>query len=73
MSKNKYYEKNYYCLDYGDSYTISKDNSYILDKKCDFEKEDLPYKDNTFDVVICLDVLEHLENPHKLLSELFGP
>jgi ubiquinone/menaquinone biosynthesis C-methylase UbiE len=31
---------------------------------------DLQYKDNSFDVVICSEVLEHLEDPEKALSEL---
>jgi 2-polyprenyl-3-methyl-5-hydroxy-6-metoxy-1,4-benzoquinol methylase len=31
---------------------------------------DLPYKDNAFDVVLCTEVLEHLENPEKALKEL---
>lgn len=30
----------------------------------------LPYKDSTFDLVICTEVLEHLERPHKALSEI---
>ncbi len=30
----------------------------------------LPYKDNSFDLVICTEVLEHLEDPKKALSEL---
>jgi ubiquinone/menaquinone biosynthesis C-methylase UbiE len=30
----------------------------------------LPYKDNAFDLLICTEVLEHLENPRKALSEL---
>lgn len=30
----------------------------------------LPYKDNTFDLVLCCEVLEHLEDPHKALQEL---
>ncbi len=30
----------------------------------------LPYDDNSFDIVTCLDVLEHLDNPHQALKEL---
>ena len=31
--------------------------------------EDLPFTSSTFDVVICLDVLEHVQQPEKLLAE----
>jgi 2-polyprenyl-3-methyl-5-hydroxy-6-metoxy-1,4-benzoquinol methylase len=31
---------------------------------------ELPYKANSFDLVLCTEVLEHLENPEKGLSEL---
>lgn len=31
---------------------------------------DLPYKDNSFDLVLCMEVLEHLDKPDKALSEL---
>src|SRR6266576_596786 len=31
---------------------------------------DLPYKDNAFDLVLCTEVLEHLEEPEKALKEL---
>ena len=37
--------------------------------QCDLEKR-LPFKDNSYDVVTALDVLEHLENPHAALKEL---
>lgn len=30
----------------------------------------LPYRDNSFDLLVCTEVLEHLENPKKALSEL---
>jgi 2-polyprenyl-3-methyl-5-hydroxy-6-metoxy-1,4-benzoquinol methylase len=31
---------------------------------------DLPYKANSFDLVVCTEVMEHLENPKKALREL---
>lgn len=31
---------------------------------------DLPYKDNSFDLVVCTEVLEHLDEPRKALKEL---
>lgn len=38
--------------------------------QCNLE-ERLPFDDNAFDVVTALDVLEHLDNPHGALHELF--
>ncbi|MEX2007361.1 MAG: methyltransferase domain-containing protein [Candidatus Levyibacteriota bacterium] len=31
---------------------------------------ELPYKDNSFDLVLCTEVLEHLEEPEKALAEI---
>jgi ubiquinone/menaquinone biosynthesis C-methylase UbiE len=32
---------------------------------------EIPFKDNSFDLVLCTEVLEHLENPKDALKELF--
>lgn len=37
---------------------------------CDFEKEKLPIPDNSFNTVLCMDCLEHVENIHSLFDEL---
>jgi len=39
--------------------TIKKGNIY-----------ELPYKPNSFDIVLCTEVMEHLENPEEALKEL---
>lgn len=41
------------------------------DIKVDFEKEKLTrFKDGEFDMVVCTEVLEHLENLHEMVDEL---
>jgi len=41
-----------------------------VDVKIDLEKGKLPYQDNSFDCVLCLDTLEHLDNIHEVFDEL---
>ena len=46
---------------------------YSSDCECNFGVSDiysLPFKDNTYDSVICSEVLEHVESPEKSLEEL---
>lgn len=46
----------------------SKNNLSIIYKKG--YAENIPAKDNTFDVVICADCLEHVDNLEKVISEV---
>jgi hypothetical protein len=38
--------------------------------KIDLEEEPIPFEDNTFDCVLCLDVLEHLDNIHDVFDSI---
>ena len=41
------------------------------DRVVDLEKENgLPFADNSFDCIVCSDVLEHLNNIHRIFAEL---
>jgi len=37
---------------------------------CDFNKDSLPFADNSYDVILILDVIEHIKNPKLLLDEI---
>lgn len=50
-------------------YTTADLYSPIVDIKADILK--LPFEDNSFDVVLCNHVLEHIEDDHKAMSELY--
>lgn len=40
------------------------------DQQVNLETEKVPFPDNSFDCVLCLDVLEHIENIHEIFDEL---
>jgi SAM-dependent methyltransferase len=40
------------------------------DQQVNLEKEKVPFPDGSFDCVLCLDVLEHLDNIHEVFDEL---
>jgi 2-polyprenyl-6-hydroxyphenyl methylase/3-demethylubiquinone-9 3-methyltransferase len=48
----------------------AKKSNLEIDYQCGVA-ENLPYKDNTFDVVVCFDVLEHVENWEKVICEIY--
>ena len=41
-----------------------------LDQIVNLETDGLPFEDNSFDCVLCLDVLEHIENIHEIFDHL---
>ena len=49
---------------------VGTDRTGVADVSTDLEKEKLPFGDNSFDCVLCLDVLEHLDNIHNVFDEL---
>lgn len=54
-----------YGTDFVDLYPLKKGI-----KKCDVDKELLPYEDNTFDEVYSFMIFEHLTSPYFALSEM---
>ena len=50
-------------------YTTTDLNSPLADVKADIC--DLPFDDNSFDVILCNHVLEHIPDDHKAMSELY--
>lgn len=40
------------------------------DIEVNLETQEVPFQDNVFDAVLCLDILEHLDNIHKVFDDL---
>ncbi|MFX0132587.1 MAG: class I SAM-dependent methyltransferase [Candidatus Hodarchaeota archaeon] len=60
LSNAQYYEEYF-----GDS--IGKIR-YIT---CDVDKESLPFKDSSYDIILMMDVIEHLHDPERVLLECY--
>ena len=61
--------QNIFGLDFNDDCIIAcKDKFHAI--KLDLEVDDIPYADNSFDLVICNQVLEHLKNYQKVMDDL---
>lgn len=43
----------------------------LITKLVNLDKEKLPFNNNTFDVVTCLDVIEHVKDPSIMLKEIY--
>lgn len=44
--------------------------SDTVDERVDLEVDKVPYDDESFNCVVCVDVLEHVENIHEVFDEL---
>lgn len=62
----------YYALDLEHSYTLGESRTGTAhDKVLNLEAGILPFEDESFDTVICTDVLEHIDNIYEAYDELF--
>ena len=62
--------KNIYAVDISDKVIdINKKNCNKI-FKLDFEKKKIPLQNNSIDLIICLEVLEHLRQPDHFLKEI---
>ena len=50
-------------------YTTADLNSPIADVHCDIHE--MPFEDNSYDVVLCNHVLEHVADSHKAMTEIY--
>jgi 2-polyprenyl-6-hydroxyphenyl methylase/3-demethylubiquinone-9 3-methyltransferase len=48
----------------------AKKSNLQIDYQCGVA-ENLPYEENTFDAVVCFDVLEHVEDWKKVIGEIY--
>jgi len=70
-----YFIKNKVKIIYGidnDATTLKKaEKRGISVKKANLDTDKIPYQKNFFNVVTCLDVIEHVKNPEALISNIY--
>jgi len=59
-----------YGIDVSESAVKDSERNGIIACVCDLDRENMPFSNNFFDAVVCLDVMEHVLDPHKLLDEV---
>lgn len=62
--------KNLYGIDNSKSELRRAEARGFITKQVNFDSEKFPFMDSFFDVVTCLDVIEHVKNPKFLLGEI---
>lgn len=53
-----------------ESLQIAKERGYLI-QNINLDNEKLAYPAQVFDIVVCLDVIEHVKNPYSLLEEIY--
>ncbi|WP_083494627.1 class I SAM-dependent methyltransferase [Pyrodictium occultum] len=68
---NKLKVSEIYCIDVDENALSIANKKGIITFKLDISRDDLPFPENTFDLCLMLDVIEHLENPDHALREAY--
>jgi|GEM_PF-3402380 len=61
---------NLYAIDVDLQYKKHLANEGIKVKQCNLEKDKIPFKDNTFDIVVSFHVVEHVRNSNNYFLEI---
>lgn len=61
---------NIFAIDISDKVIELNKNNCSKIFKLDFEKRKIPLQNNSVDLILCLEVLEHLRQPERLISEI---
>ena len=51
-------------------YCVDNAHSTVKDKIIQADVSDMPYEDEEFDIAVCVDVIEHVDDPLKAIKEL---